>query len=612
MDINHYKRQLNITTPISKYIILKKLTNKILSYTKAYKVEFYINKVLILKKINENAHNITGELLEYEYNSNDNVYTYKIYIYENKIDDDTITKITYMLNNIQLVCLDTIKKMSSIYYIFFKKVCIYSSNIESISHPMKQFEYIMLSNIHNCNGLTYRTISYAEGKFIFLSLIDITYSFELIKSKQTSYEQEIKIMNSNHDQVKKHIYNMFQYLEQLNDTELKTSQKPIINNTTSSTYAIFKLITDNCDYIKYELGTFDKLKYSTNIIKTFSDINEILSSISELKNVVITRNVGSNVPTYIIENPTLFKDLFINLCLFGIKGMNNGTINIDIRSEIINLATSSETIKHQLTFKITYHPINNPEELLVNITNGFCMIIAKKIIKHLNTEINIPVITQDKLQLTFKIQVYEDTYIREYSYLREYLSNKTYLITGSSNLKSFVENTLFNFKIRYTYDANDNFDYIISLDNHAIISDKKIVRLTDIYFNENKFVAGLLRKLDIKDIHILTCDDNAMTSAELKIKLNNLGYFNISITYSVKECLNMLKDKNIKILFLDEQVNNISYDKIIRKMNRSTIICKPKLIITSRTPLKNCVYQNILKPYDHNAILPIINSLTLN
>ncbi len=612
MDINHYKSQLNITNPHVKYSVLKRLTTKILKYLKAFKVEFYINNILIIKKVNNAIEDDSKELLDYEYLSNDRVYKFKIYIYsDTNISKENVDKITDMINHIQIVNLDALRRSSTIYYIFFKKTCIYSSNTESISHPMKEFEHIILNNIYNINGLTYRVISYSMNKFTFLQLIDITYSFELLKTKQSSYEQEIRIMNSNYENIKKHLYNIFQYLEQLNDTGLSASQKHIFENTTISAYSIIKIITDSCDYIKYELGTFDKIKYSVNINKSFGEIVNALTSITKTKNVAISKNIDLSVPSYIIENPTLFKDLFLNLCLFGLKGMDNGSIDINTNSRIIKNPSNTETTKYQLSFRIIYYPMKNPEELLTNITNGFHMIISKRIIKYFNSEITIPKLSNDRLEIDFKIETFEDKYIREYSYLIEYLSNKTYLINGVSDLKPFVESTLFKYKIQYTYDPRDKFDYILSLNNTDIISDKKQIKIRDIYFNENKFIAELLRTLDTKDAHILTCDDNAVTSSELKIKLNNLGYFNVSVAYSIKECLNTLKDKNIKILFLDEKVNNYNFEKIIKKIIKSTMIPKPKLIITARQLPKNCPYPILLKPYDQAKLFEIMRPLLI-
>lgn len=612
MDINHYKSQLNITNPYVKYTILKKLTTKILKSLNAFKVEFYINNILILKKINNAIEDDTKELLDYEYVSDDSIYKYKIYSYSDvHISKSNGDKISDVINHIQVVNLDALRRSSTIYYIFFKKTCIFSSNTESISHPLKDFEHIILNNIYNINGLTYRVISYSIKKFTFLQLIDITYSFELLKTKQSSYEQEIKIMNSNYESIKKHLYNIFQYLEQLNDTGLSTSQKHVFENTTISAYNIIKIITDSCDYIKYELGTFDKIKYSVNISKSFGEILTALTSIIKTKNVAISKNIDPAVPVYIIENPSLFKDLFLNLCLFGIKGMDNGAIDINVNSQLIKNSTHTETNKYQLKFRIIYYPMKNPEEIIANITNGFSMIISKRIIKYFNSEITIPKLSNDRLEIDFNIDSYEDKYIREYSYLIEYLSNKTYLISGTSDLKPFVESTLFKFKTHYTYDPKDKYDYIISLDDTDIISDKKLIKMRDIYFNENKFIAQLLRALDTKDVHILTCDDNPITSSELKIKLNNLGYFNISVAYGVKECLNNLKEKNIKLLFLDEKVNNYTFDKIIKKIIKSTMIPKPKVIITAHQPLKNCSYPILLKPYDQSKIFDIISSLMI-
>lgn len=129
-------------------------------------------------------------------------------------------------------------------------------------------------------------------------------------------------------------------------TDLTTEQREFLSMVKSSADSLLVIINDILDYSRIEAGkiTFDSLR--VNIREVVLEVLKAVALTAHKKGLEITYSVSSNVPEYMMGDPTRLRQVLTNLVSNAIKFTEAGEVVVTLQSE------TKEAELHLLLFSV--------------------------------------------------------------------------------------------------------------------------------------------------------------------------------------------------------------------------------------------------------------------
>ncbi len=129
----------------------------------------------------------------------------------------------------------------------------------------------------------------------------------------------------------------------LNDMDLKTEQKELVNIIQESGNLLLKIINDILDFSKIEVGKMDIQNISFNLIESIENIIDIFKISSKEKKIEMLTFIDSRIKMNIFGDDIRINQILINLIGNAIKFTNEGEVVLKI--DLIEDAENYYTIK---------------------------------------------------------------------------------------------------------------------------------------------------------------------------------------------------------------------------------------------------------------------------
>lgn len=121
--------------------------------------------------------------------------------------------------------------------------------------------------------------------------------------------------------------------ELLSHSELDKDQRSVLETLTSSTRTLLALLSDVLDYSKIEAGRLELEIIEFDLIARTNDVISLLRPQAEHKGLSLTVTIASDVPRYILGDPTRIQQVLFNLVGNAVKFTNSGEVVVTISRE---------------------------------------------------------------------------------------------------------------------------------------------------------------------------------------------------------------------------------------------------------------------------------------
>jgi|LGVF01.2.fsa_nt_gb PAS domain S-box-containing protein len=415
------------------------------------------------------------------------------------------------------------------------------------------------------------------------------------------------LANVSHE-IRTPMHGVIGFLEMLKSTSLNNMQLDYVNEASTATGLMMKLINDLLDYSKLEVNQMKIESISFDIRNCIDEAVKLLEGKVINKGLKLFCVVHSSVPNRVIGDSIRLKQVIINLLTNAIKFTENGEVSIEVKSEHVgneNKAKIRFTVRdtgigmNSETLNMLFRPFTQAD---VSTTRqyggtGLGLSISKKLVKMMNGEIGVESEFGVGTAFEFDILLTIDSIEEEVNLNYEKLKSCNILIVDSNPT---------NRKILYEY--LDRFtDYITMLDSSEtvieLLSDKEIppFDLILIDYQMPKITgAKLLRILEksnklkgAKTVLLSSCNEKAAIKKECQdlfsgyltkpIKQNDLICILIDVMNQTKkvnekerltEKLNITEElRKYKPYLLLAEDNQINQKLLIKYFERFGILC---------------------------------------
>jgi signal transduction histidine kinase/CheY-like chemotaxis protein len=156
----------------------------------------------------------------------------------------------------------------------------------------------------------------------------------------------------------------------LDDTVLNPQQKDFVATIKDGGEALLQIINDILDFSKIEAGRVDLESIPYDLAGLLTEICNMLRFRAEQKDLRLDLDIASDVPPYVIGDPTRVRQVLINLIGNAIKFTETGGITLEIRS----LGMKPDGLGLQLNVRDT--GIGIPEDRLDRLFKPFSQVDA--------------------------------------------------------------------------------------------------------------------------------------------------------------------------------------------------------------------------------------------
>lgn len=387
-------------------------------------------------------------------------------------------------------------------------------------------------------------------------------------------------------------------------TRLNDEQKDFVETIKISGNNLLQIINEILDFSKIESGKIQIENSNTDLLKSIEEVISLFNYNAVQKNIELSYYIEENVPRFIYTDYLKLKQIISNLINNAIKFTEKGEIILYVK-KINNIQNI-----YQLEFSVSDTGIGIPEDKKENIFKPFTqldssisrkyagtglgLVISKNITEKLGGNMSFESILNEGTTFTFTINTlvynFESVYEKVFHGLKikTFVSNnKTHkildrtlsnigvsvisdnenikpdiIISSSDNYNELVENNVPIILIHNDVSGeieNKNSDNIKHIIKPIFIEKLKdsILELTNNKKEIKQIVEHNNEKNNFRDLKILIAEDNKVNQKVVQKMLNSLG-FNPDIVENGLEALNITKEKNYDLIFMDMQMPEMS------------------------------------------------------
>ena len=118
------------------------------------------------------------------------------------------------------------------------------------------------------------------------------------------------------------------------DTKLSAEQRDHAETIRSSGNALLSIINDILDFSKIEAGKLAIEPVPFNLVSTVEGVVELMTGKAEAKGLELSAEIHADVPTHLIGDDGLLRQILVNLIGNAVKFTSTGTVSIKVSCEI--------------------------------------------------------------------------------------------------------------------------------------------------------------------------------------------------------------------------------------------------------------------------------------
>ena len=132
----------------------------------------------------------------------------------------------------------------------------------------------------------------------------------------------------------------------LEDTQLDSEQKDILQTISSSADSLLRIINDILDYSKIEAGKLDLERIEFDLRSTVEDVTALMAKTAGQKGLTITSLISHKVPSRLVGDPGRLRQVLMNLTGNAIKFTSKG--EIIVRALVEKEAPEATTLRFEI------------------------------------------------------------------------------------------------------------------------------------------------------------------------------------------------------------------------------------------------------------------------
>lgn len=117
-------------------------------------------------------------------------------------------------------------------------------------------------------------------------------------------------------------------MELLREEQLTSVQRDLVNTAHDCADALLVVVNDILDYSKMEAGKVTLEKISFSPAQIIDNVKSMLSARAEAKGLVLDVDLAPDMPTWVVGDPTRFRQILINLVGNAVKFTMSGNVRI--------------------------------------------------------------------------------------------------------------------------------------------------------------------------------------------------------------------------------------------------------------------------------------------
>ena len=152
------------------------------------------------------------------------------------------------------------------------------------------------------------------------------------------------------------------------DTDLSIEQRQYAESVADSSEHLLTLINDILDYSKLEAGKMTVESVPLEVYRVIENVFEKIAKKAENKNIQLANFVDTDVPKYLLGDPSRLEQVIFNFVSNGIKFTEQGSVIVDVNT----VEVKNDEIT--LMFKITDTGIGISQNNINNLFNAFVQV----------------------------------------------------------------------------------------------------------------------------------------------------------------------------------------------------------------------------------------------
>ena len=177
-------------------------------------------------------------------------------------------------------------------------------------------------------------------------------------------------------------------LQLLEDTELDTEQKSLVDTASKSAEALLAILNDILDLSKIEAGKLSFENIPFNLKQLISDIVTLHSLKAEQQSVSLLQKIDKTLPDFVMGDPTRMRQVIVNLVSNALKFTEQGTVTIGV--DVLRL--SDDTI--ELKISVTDTGIGISSRAQKTLFNAFTQADGSTTRKYGGTGLGLAIVSQ--------------------------------------------------------------------------------------------------------------------------------------------------------------------------------------------------------------------------
>jgi two-component system sensor histidine kinase/response regulator len=150
------------------------------------------------------------------------------------------------------------------------------------------------------------------------------------------------------------------------DTELTPEQAEYLQTVRTSADSLLTIINDILDFSKVEAGKLEMSAVNFDLRKSLEEVMKVLSFKAKSKDLELVLRVHPSVPTSVVGDPTLLRQILINLVGNALKVSERGEVVVEVRKEM-----EREDHLTSFYFSVRDTGIGIPHEMQQSIFDAF-------------------------------------------------------------------------------------------------------------------------------------------------------------------------------------------------------------------------------------------------
>jgi PAS domain S-box-containing protein len=296
----------------------------------------------------------------------------------------------------------------------------------------------------------------------------------------------------------------------LSDTNLDDDQKEYVQIIEKSSQILLSIINDILDLTKIESEQVELESLTLDVMETFNNCLNIFDIQAKQKGIELTKNYSNDIPQYLLGDVTRLQQIVFNLLGNALKFTSQGFIDFSL---IVKSKKDKEII---LQGCVSDSGIGIPKNKLNQLFKPFSQADSSTTRKYGGTGLGLAIC--EKLLKLMGGEIWVES---------EEGKGSKFFFTWTAQL--------------VTVETQPVLESIEKDDSHLALS-------------------------------ILIADDNSINQKVLTLLLKRLNFKNVSIANDGLECVEMFKNRNFDLVFMDLQMPNIdglNATKIIRSLKLS-------------------------------------------